>query len=329
MAEHIFRGRGYLEHPNFINGAALNIGNSTPFQKEFPVGEGWYKAQARFNITLTVGTGTTPISEGELLFIKKVFLKTDRGEILCNLPGRAIYKIGVYLSGQTPRKDAIAAANGTYRVNLPIYFADPRMMRPEDTILNTARYNTLSMDVTLGSVSDLLGVPGTATVAATLDFEVERSLGRLPDEALPFGHMSYDYRQPADASSRTEVDLDRAPDMSIMRLFVHSSANGIAGIPWSGANADDVQDKVTIKDQNKPIDKDRIHAMIQEGNKIDAGLESIIAGVEVFDWVRDGSITSALATGDKSMLQYTWTNQAGVIAGDLVSVAQQMIRTLK
>ena len=323
------KGRGYIERANVLTGVPLNNGSPTVYGKEIPVGEGWYKATIRYNLTFTVGTGTTPIAEGELLFCKNVLLRTDRGEILCNLPGRALYKIATYLTGNAPRKDAIAAATAVYRVNLPIIFADQKMNRPEDTVLDTNRYNSITLQMTMGSTADLLGTPGTSTVVVTMDVEVERSLGQLPPEAQPYFHVSYDFRQPVDASTLTNIELEKSPDASIKRLYVHSSTAGTAGVPWGGVNADTIQNVVTLKDQNRFIEKERIHAMIQDMNKMDAFLESTIAGVEVFDFVRDGAVQSSLATGNKSVLQYSWTNQGGVGALSIVTVAAEMIRSLK
>lgn len=321
--------RGYIERANLITGAALNVGGNTVFSKELPVGEGWYKLMVRVNIIFVVGTGTTPISEGELRFIRNILLKTDRGEIIANLPARALYKFATYITGQAPNKTAIAAASATYPVNVPIILADPRLLRPEDTVLDTSRYNSLTLQINLGSVSDLLGTVGTSSVTATLDVEVERSFGRLPEQAKPLGFMCYDYRQPVDANSTTVIDMERSADMSVMRVLVHESSSGTAGLPFSGANADDVKDIVTIKDEARFIEKERKHEMIQDINKIDAGLEALLAGYEVFDFVRDGSIASALATGQKSVLQYAWQNKAGVGANDIVTLATQSIRTLK
>lgn len=323
------KGRGYIERANVLTAAALANSSPTVFTKEFPLGEGWYKMFLRLNIVIVIGTGAGAVTEGELLYIKNVFLRTDRGEILCNLPGRALFKIGAYLLGTLSYKDAIAAASATYRVTLPIIFADPNMNRPEDTVLDTSRYSTVTLQVTLGSTSDLYTAPGTATATTSLDVEVERSLGPLPVEAKPYFHISYDFRPPVDASSLTFIDLERSPDASLKRLYVHSCASGTAGVPWSGTNADDVQNIVTIKDQNRFIEKERTHAMIQNMNKIDSSLESVLAGVEVFDFVKDKAIQSALATGNKSVLQYGWTNQAGVAANDLVCAAAEMIRSLK
>jgi hypothetical protein len=324
-----FPGRGYLELANILTGGVININGTTTFGKDFPLGEGWLKMLLRFNHSLTIGTGTTPIAESELLIIKNVMLKTDRGEILCNLPGRALYKIAVYQLAQTPNKNAMAGATAVYRVTLPISFIDKDMNRPVDTIVDTSRYNSLTLQVTYGGITDLLTTPGTATLATTMDVEVERTLGRLPPKGKPIFHINYDSRQPVDAVNSTNIDLERSADMSIKRLYVHSCTGGTAGVPWSGVNADTVQNIVTVKDQNRFIQKERIHAMIQDNNKLDSMLEAIIAGVEVFDFVRDGSITSALSTGNKSVLQYTWTNQAGVAANSIVTATTEQIRTLK
>lgn len=323
------KGRGYIERANVLTGVPLNPGAPTVYGKEIPVGEGWYKATMRINEVLVVGTGTTPVTEGELLVIKNVLFRTDRGEILCNLPGRAMYKIAVYQTKQAPRKDAMAAASATYRVNLPIIFADQNMNRPEDTILDTNRYNAVSLQITMGTVADLLGTPGTATVTFTLDVEVERSLGLLPPEAQPYFHISYDFRQPVDASVLTNIELEKSPDASVKRLYVHSSTGGTAGLAWGGVNADTIQNIIILKDQNRFIEKERIHAMIQDMNKVDAALESTIVGLEVFDFVRDGAVQSSLATGNKSVLQYSWTNQGGVGANSIITLTAEMIRSLK
>jgi len=329
MANGALSGRGYVERANVITGNALTANGQTAFSKEFPMGEGWYQLRLRINYVVVIGTGAGPIAEGELLAISNVLLRTDRGELLCNLPGRALYKIATYRYGSAPRKDAIAAASATYRVYLPIFFSDEWMRRPEDTVVDTKRYNSVSLQVTMGGLTNLFTAPGTATLTINMDAEIERSFGRLPKEAEPVFHVSYDFRPPVDASVTQNIEIERSSDMSIKRAYVHSGTTGTGGVPFSGANADTIQNVILIKDQNRFIEKDRIHAMIQDGNKVDAMLESVIAGLEVYDWVRDKSISSSLATGDKSVLQYSWTNQGGVGANSIVTFAAEMIRTLK
>jgi hypothetical protein len=324
--------RGNAEYVNLISGQALQVNGKSVFSDPLPVGEGWYRANLRIGIVFTVGTGTTPITEGELHFIKNILMKTDRGEIICNLPGKALYKIASFKGGiVAPRKDAIAAASATYYVNLPIYFADHyrTMDRPEDTILDTKRYSSMTIEIQLGTVADLLSTVGTSSVTATLDVEVVRTKGILPKQGGPIAVISYDFRNPVDANTLQYVLLERAQDLAYKRLYVHSCTGGTAGVPFAGTNSDAVQNVVSIKDQAGFIIKDRIHRMIQESNQLDYQLESILTGMEVHDFVQEGSIQAALATAGKSLLQYQWSNQGGVGANYIVTVASEGLRSLK
>lgn len=330
--------RGYTERPNLITGAALTTGGQTQFSKEFPMGEGWFSLYLVINIIFVVGTGTTPITEGELLFVKNVLLRTDRGEILCNLPGRALWKIAAVKAGCLPYKDAIAAASATYQVHLPIHFCDPEsgplfMSRPEDTILDTSRYNSVSMLVTCGTVADLLTTVGTSTVTATLDLEVERTFGRLPGDkpgtgGKPIAHINYDMRPPVDANVTQNVDIERSSDMSIKRLYLWTGSSGTGGIAWSGTASDAIVATLNIKDQNRFIEKDRRWKQIQMQNKVDSQLETIVSGLVYFDFTADKSIASALATADKSVLQASWVNGTAP-ANSITTLTQECVRTLK
>lgn len=324
--------RGYIEKVNLLTAYPMVMGGKTVISDPLPVGEGWHRMQLRLGIILTVGTGAGAITEGELLFYKNILLKTDRGEILCNLPGRALYKIGCLKSRVAAlRKDAIAAASATYYVNLPLFFSDHfiGMTRPEDTVLDTKRYSSLTLEITTGTTADLMTAPGTATITGTVDIEVVRSKGTLPQKGGPVAHISYDYRQPVDANATTQILLERAQDLATKRAYIHSGTSGTAGVPFSGANSDAVQNIVSIKDQSGFIIKDRIHRMIQEDNQVELNLESILTGMEVHDFVADQSIQSALATAGKSLLQYQWTNQGGVGANSIVTAAVESIRSLK
>ena len=330
--------RGNGERVNVISAAPLNESAQTTFSNQFPMGEGWFAMFIVVNIALTIGTGVTPTAEGELLVVKSVQLRTDRGEILCNLPGRALFKIAALKNGALPYKDAIAAATATYRVHLPIYFCDPQsgpqwLMRPEDTILDTSRYNSVTLQVTLGSEADFLGTPGTAAAVYTMDVEIERSFGRLPgnkpgEGGKPVGTANYDMRPPVDASVTQSIDIERSADMSLKRLYLHTGTSGTGGVPWSGANGDAVIASVTIKDQSRFIEKERLWRQIQYQNKLDSQLETALAGVSVFDFLKDKSLAAALATADKSVLQATWTNGTAP-ANSIVTLTQEAVRALK
>lgn len=318
-----------LEIINHFRSQALTAGGNTVLGRDFPLGEGWYRLVLRGNIVVVIGTGAGPVAEGELLVFKSIKLRTSAGEVLVDLPARALYKIAAVKAGTPPRKDAIAAASATYSVDIPIYFADSRMSVPEDTILDTSRYNGLTLEITTGTVADLFTAPGTATATFNLDAEIERTKGPLPPKAKPMFFVQYAAAQSQDAFTQAFIEMERAPDLAYKRLYAHASSSGTSGGVFTGANADDVQNLESIVDQSGDIVRERIHEMIQNFNKNDYSLESVLAGITVFDFVRDGSINSALYSGDRSRLQYKWTNKAGVAANDIVSLAFEGIRGLK
>lgn len=323
------RYRRDLEIIGHFRTQALVLGAPNILGRDFPLGEGWYNLFLRFNWVVVIGTGAGPISEGELSIIKNVVLRSSAGEVICNLPGRALFKIANALFGTVPRKDAIAASSSSFSVDLPIAFVDDRMKRPEDTILDTGRYSGIALELTIGTLADLFTAPGTATLTGSLDLEIERTKGKLPQKGLPVFHRFYGSNPSQDASVQTFVDIDRAPDVAYKRFFAHASATGVAGGVFTGANADDVQSFESIVDQSGDIVRERIHEMVQNQNKRDYSLETVLAGITIFDLVRDGSINSALYPGDRSRLQYKWTNKGGVAAGDVVSLAHDAVRGLK
>lgn len=297
--------------------------------KDFPLGEGWYRLMLRFNFAIVIGTGTGPVTEGELLIIKNALLRTSRGEFICNLPGRALYKIAAAKAHTVPRKDAIAASTATYSVDLPIYFVDDEMDRPEDTILDTSSYSSLTLELTMGGLADLFTAPGTATLVQTLDLEIERTKGMLPPKAKPVFFPQYAQMPPTDAFTTTFIDMERSPDMAYKRLYSHAGTATTPGAGWTGVNADTIQALESITDQSGDIVRQRLHEMIQNQNKNDYELEAVLAGVTIVDFVRDRSINSSLYPGDRSRLQYVWTNKAGVVANNNVSLAFEAIRGLK
>lgn len=318
-----------LEVISHFRAFPLVAGAPNVLGKDFPLGEGWYRLMLRFNIVLVVGTGTTPINEGELLIIKNILLRTSRGEIVVNLPGRALYKIATTKGYTVPRKDAIAAASATYSVDIPIYFVDDEMKRPEDTILDSGAYSQITLEITMGSVADLLGTVGTATSSVNLDLEIERTKGMLPPAAKPMFFVQYASNPSQDANVQTFIEMDRSPDLAYKRLYMHESTGGVPGGVFTGVNADVVKALESVVDQSGDIVRQRFHEMVQNQNKNDYHLEAVMAGVTVIDFVRDGSINSALYPGDRSRLQFLWTNKAGIVANDIVSQAYEGVRGLK
>jgi len=318
-----------LEYTKILSGQVLNVANVTTLGKEFPLATGYLVMNLRINLTLVAGNAANPIAGGELQFIKKINLITDAGEVLCNLPGAALFEIALYKSGTLPRISAIAAADDVYNIDLPVFFYDPMLLRPFDTVLDTSRYNQLNLEVTLGSVADLFGTPGTATVTATLDVEVLRTSEVLPDKAKPVLHINYEFDQPVDANNISAIEIARSQDLTIKRLLIKTGSTGQTGVAFSGIRADDVIDTVSIEDHNGFIVRNRIHEMIQDANKLMYSFEAARVGIQIHDFVADGSMSTALYTGDKSKIELNWINKTTVAADDIVTVVREGARTLK
>lgn len=54
---------------NIFSNRPLTVGGVTTIEQDWPLGEGWYEIILRFNISLTIGTGTgaLPASMGPQL----------------------------------------------------------------------------------------------------------------------------------------------------------------------------------------------------------------------------------------------------------------------
>lgn len=310
---------------------AMTVGGRTQFSDVFPKGPGIYDMWLRVKIAVVIGTGAGPISEGELNFVKSLYFKTDLGEVLLdNVPGRGMYKIGLIKGTTPPRKDAIAAASATYTVDIPVYLADPQTVRPEDTILDTSRYDSMTFDVTLGTISDLFTAPGTATVTATADLMIRRSKGQWnSEEAPPVGHVVYSNRNPVDAATVTEIKLETPKDLTYKRAYVHASTGGVAGQPWYGANSDAIIGSMTLKDGQGDWVRKVHYLQMQDVNKQDYGLENVPAGVVVLDFIPDRSNKSGIFAGDKNELILDWDNQSAPAANSIVTLLTEGYRALR
>lgn len=327
-------GRKNTEFFEIGRGLALTQGAVTRFSRELPVGEPWVKLHMVFSHVVVIGTGAGPKVEGGLRIGRGVTFRTDKGEVISdNVPARFLWQNDRFKNGTPASLDAILAANGTFRANVNLWLADPLSLQPSDTILDTARYNTLTLEILLGTVSDLYTAPGTATVVTTLDLYVERLRGRMP--AMPPGkgirfHQHYGVLPPVSPSALTEIVLQRAADLAYKRLHVFAEGvTTVAGIPFSGDADSAIVDDVTLDDGNSIHPFNRTLGRVLRGkNKQDYMQESEVAGLLLLDVMRDGSMNSALYSGDKSRLAVEWTNGA-IPAAPQVAVAFDSFKPLR
>lgn len=139
------------------------------------------------NQNLTIGTGTTPQTDGELLLVDSIYVDTDKhGPIIENVDGLGLSRMLQMIYGARPQTTAIAASTANYYSGWRIPMAIPEnahALRPYDTVLdlNNAR---MTARVQYNALGVALGTVGTATSTPTVNWG-----GRLvyapTDEELP------------------------------------------------------------------------------------------------------------------------------------------------
>lgn len=310
-----------------FRGQAVNGNNLTSFGHLLPIGPLYRDMLLRLNIVVTIGTGAGAITNGILNYIRQIYFRSDNNEVFVdNLPARALVEIANALTRTLPRFDQIAAASATYRVDIPIYFAEKfgAMEREIDTGIDTSRYDSMVLDVVTGPLTDLYTAPGTATVAITADLLLNRSKFKWEDGAM-MGYPCYAGRAPVDANASTEINFNRSADDNIKRIFLHTSTSGAAGQKWQGVNSDAIIDYLSFADSDETHVREAIWAQLQDANKAQYETETVRSGVAVIDMIQDGSNLSAL-NANRNNLRLSWVNQAGVGASSFVTAVTQSWR---
>jgi len=216
-----------------------------------------------------------------------------------------------------------------------ILFTDLRMLVPEDSILDTRRYNQVQLTITTGQLADI--VTGAANVTLqnlNADVEVMRLSPRVPlpldvVKVLPF----YKRYAPLVPANDTILNLDRVPTLAVKRQFVFTSSGSTAGVPFTGTGVNTILDTLRISSNRRDHFGSAIggitRRVLQGDNKVDYSIEAWPAGWYGVDFVLDKSLLSALSTGDLSVLQQVHTYQGGLPATPQVSVFQQGVQKLR
>ena len=338
--------RNIVERFNLVSNGALNLGGRTTFKQEFPLGEGIHALDLMFSFSVVIGTGAGPVIDGLYKAIRNIYMRTDKGEVLANCPGKFWYFMNLVKYRTPPRSTPVAAATATYKCKMVIPFIDSATKNPNDTILDMSRYQSLLMEINMGTIADLFTAPGTATMTATLDMDVIKTRGLLPDDenARPRYHIAYDQFAPVDASVTTKIDLDTVPDLGYKRLYLATTTSGVAGQPFFGTFADTVIASLSLKDQSSDIIRNVKWDQLQSDNALhygwDVGVTSLtpnypmlypagFLGLVVISFIGEAeSLFSSLFSGDKANLSLSWVNGTAP-AASFVTLGYEAIRTLK
>lgn len=157
---------------------------------------------------LTIGTGTTPRTDGELALIESIYIETDKhNSIVENVDGLGLHRMMSFIYGTRPFTTAIAAASATYLTGMTIPMCLPGGYRQFDTILDLAKAR-IQARVQFSDLSKAFGTVGTASDTPLVAFSGFYRIGLAPED-LPFFVPVYRLkRQTISASGSVAIPLD-------------------------------------------------------------------------------------------------------------------------
>lgn len=230
------------EKRTVLTAAVMPNGGIFTFDR-FPLdGLGIRKIRLLLCATVVAGTNTTPNTTGCYNYLKGVTLRNNKDEYYLNaVPGLALLRANWNFDKATPHYDPVLLAGGVFRavVDLPLTY--PFLNRPEDTIVETKRLNSMTLEIACGTVLDFLSVAGTGTVVVTIGIEIigtRASVGVTQDgtpdpvHAQAYFHSYMRTYPMLHADVQTFWDLEAAPDLALLGFLMYN--HGASGIPWVG-----------------------------------------------------------------------------------------------
>lgn len=311
---------------------ALPVGQPTIISRELPVGDPWLTMRLNLRGQLrdpgVPATGTIVPDAPLGLFEIALTTDIDRDVVEPSVSARALYRYNQFLYGTAPAITAAVLPNTNttlFNAVVDIPFVDPLMRMPMDTVLDTRRYNAVTLTITTGLIANIVNTPAATTVLenCNVDIEIVRVSPRVPlppviAKALPFYKRHAAIVPPA----VTTIDLDRVPTLGLKRI-AYFTANGaagpnapIVGVPFTGLGVNTMLASLRVssnfRDHFGSAQGGVLPVTLQAGNMLDYKVAVWPAGWHVVDFCLEKSNWNALATGDKSILQLISTWNAGL-----------------
>lgn len=292
----------------------------------FPLGSAWRKLWLRLNVTFTNSSGTGAIADGATNFLKNLNLYDSAGNYrFKNMPGRALAMRANVLDSTPITQSTVTTTGATVSTILPLHFSNPMNIVPDDTVFNTYGLQSVSLQLQLGTIADLLGTVGDGAITAvTMDCYAEQAYGIWPSPTKAIQEVSM--LAPALLASVTELNFERSNSLYLSRLFFDTRNSATAAQGFSGTAANTILSDISLESDKEIYLNKLVYPVGNAKVTADYNLPSAITGLAVHDFIRGGSLTEMLWTGDKSMLRAYWTN--GTLSNSQLSVVQEGIRRI-
>lgn len=327
-----------LEKRTMIAGVPVPNAWAGPFSI-FPLnGKGIHKIRLHICGVTSVGAAD-PITWGLYQWIKSITLKTSRGEVLYNqVPGMGVYKMDQVFDGCAPFHTPVLAAAGTYYavLDLPVVF--PFLRRPEDTVLDTGRYDDLTLDIATGTIADVLVTPGANTLTCTLGIELIQDRGPIPTDkpkdvtpaqkGQPGYHFYCRTYPMLHADVGTEWLLESDENMGLLGFLMYN--HGASGLPFIGSVAapgNDHPTAVYFEDVDQALLSNVLPFSFMQTRRelmnFDAHAADLVSpttrlGEYPHMFVKSGSLAEMYSPGNKKGTRLHWTNATATDETDLI-----------
>ena len=325
-----------MENISLVQGLAIPQNSVITVRDIFPLGgEGWHYLRLVFHNDYTDSTGTGPILLGGYKIVHNITLRTSKNEQIVSMPGKGWYYLNWILNASQPVHDELALATAVYDAVIDIPLSHGLLARKEDLALDSGRYNSIELEITLGGVADLITAVTGDTNTTTVDISLCRNKSCFEKSgkplALPF-IKSLPPRRVADGY----IEIESAEDLTLFGFIAccHSMDAGAGevpcpGVPFSGISADWLDD-LTFRDNVisylRLLQLDwfrqerRNYADVDHPDTVLAVAPGVtpddtLRGIYPYVFIREGSIFNGYWTGQKSEVRLEWNPVAlgGVI----------------
>ena len=332
--------RAAIERVPIVTGFALTSASPVIINNQLPRGNVWLGLRINLRGQLVgAGSASGTVLPDAPLSLFSLALNTDLdGDIIePSISARALYRYAQFMHGTIEDLVAPTVTSSTttdFNAVVFIPFADPLLINPVDSALDTRRYESIQLTITSGVIGDIVSSPTNVTLGNLFaDVEIVRISPEVaPPQDLVQLLPHYKRYAPIIPGTDTTLRLDRNPILAIKRLMAFASTGSTAGVPYTGTGSNGVIDTVSVIS-----DKRQHHGgpaggvsfrTLRSANKLDYSIETWPTGWHVIDWVLDGSINSSLPTGDKSNLDLVFTFQS-TASTPQISVMQAAVRQLR
>lgn len=298
-------------------------------------------ARLRGSVT-TVVAAVTPINESPLGLIKRLDIIADGRKVLFTASGQDMYNMSNLFQGK--RGEFLQPAGGAIATqplaaSWYIHSEAARMRTPIMSYFDPRPYEKVEARVQWGTISDMFGVPSTASVNAVTGLDLQPVQSSEGAEAIGFNRlvMFDEVTFAAGAITNNTINVPRAGLLAGILIRTSTAAGAAGPVPTdaffqnAAAGSESTTGTISLKSDNNFLHLDNVNAsQLQSRNTLDYALDrgaqtaiadgSRLTGYYYLDLTEDGLATSLLNTFDLNVLQLVLSNQGAAAPATTVRI---------